>query len=1422
MPSSVPSEPVNASVSVVSNRKEATSSSNNISCSSHTNQIVNASPTLPSSTINVNQMTSSFSAAMLGTAQIRLMTPSSSHPLRALCDTGSQLNLITKDCVQRCGLRYEKHQIAISGAGSDSIIRSCGYIETMLCHRQRNQPAIPVRFIVVSRISNRLPQAKFEHKFGADLEEKDLADPLYNVPGQIDALLGAGIWATIVDNGIIRKLTNTLSLLAQNTSLGWVIFGHVYDHFSNKPAALHIREADRFDEILQRFWEIESVPSQHTRTSDEDLVEMNFQETHYRDASGRYIVTIPLRKNASPLGVSRNIALKRYYALEHRLARNPDLRTTYNAFMLDYLQAGHMIEASPPPERPSESYYIPYHIINKKKFRVVFDASCSSSTGVSFNNMQLPGEKLQGDLGDILLRFRLHQFGITADIVKMFRQVNVNESQWNYQRVLWRPSIDYPVKEYFLTTVTWGMTSAGFNAVRALRQCAVDEASDYPIASEAVLNDFYIDDFLSGRNDYQSLSQLRHQTISLLQRGGFTLAKWATNNNQLANELNFDSSSEIPLQSETGILGMVWLPSTDQFKLKISIHDLDQCTRLTKRDIISRISQVYDPSNLFGPVIIKGKILIQDLWRIEDLQWDDQVPIDMISRWKDFHANIMQLSSHSIPRWVGFDPTGNMQWHIFCDASEAAYGAAVYLRTQNSNNEITSRLLTSKSKVAPIQKSTTPRLELMAAHLGTKLAAHVISACKLVNVPVFFWSDSTIVVHWLKKDPNQLKQFVSNRVSSIQRTTATLKGSWQHVAGSDNPADLISRGLSSKDLCSSTLWWTGPKWLQLSQTEWPTPAVSILSSSELRAEIDETKPAFIGVIKLNLSNCLWGRGPNHTQIPLVERQSTLNSILRITAYVMRFVRNIRTKIAQHKAQASQTQINTRHRHRRSRRSSRQPYARASRNSTPFCEYKRPGPIDISTPTPDERDNALMYWIGIAQRCYYSQEVRSCEKGIQLPPNSPLRHFAPFLDPNGLLRVGGRLENASIPYHQKHQLFVPRESSIGRLIVRNAHYITLHGGLSVNKAFLRQRFWFPRIGMAIRHFTNSCPTCIRHRKITGEQLMGQLPSVRVTAAEPFAHVGVDFAGPFKLRKTAGKILPLRQAAHIPYREPPTTKGWIVVYVCLATRAIHLDVTNGLTVEDFLETFSRMTSRRGLCREIWSDNGSTFIGSNNEMKRVLQEWDNKVPSAQLASLGTTWNFITPSAPFQGGIWEAGVKSAKTHLYRIVGARILTAGQLYTILTQIEAVLNSRPLWPQSDDPLDLAPITPAHLVIGRSTLQRPLSEDLSNTADNRLTMWGLQQKMQQVYWKRWKEEYLNIMQKRVKWYKARKNLKPGDMVVIKSENVPPTAWPLGRVTSIKRGQDGYVRSATVKTQFSLLDRPIQKLCVLPSATQLSTHS
>lgn len=500
---------------------------------------------------------------------------------------------------------------------------------------------------------------------------------------------------------------------------------------------------------------------------------------------------------------------------------------------MDYITSGHMIPAT---RNPIEiAYYIPYHIIDKKKFRVVFDASCNTSSGTSLNDMQLPGPKLQDDLIDILIRFRMNRYAITGDIVKMFRQVKVNESHWDYQRIVWRATPKDPLKDYWLTVVVWGMTSASYNSVRALRQCAMDHMDDYPLAARAVLNDFYVDDFLSGANDFKSLIKLHNEVTEMLNRGGFPMSKWASNHPDFSQEIDLNQEYQIPL--DAGVLGMSWTPETDKFRIKVTNDFCIENHNATKRQVVSKVAKIYDPSGLVSPAIIPGRILIQDIWRAK-IDWDEIINNELLIRWNDFLKSIIDLHAIEISRWTGYDPDTCHEWHFFSDASEKAYGVAVYLRAIDKNGTISCHLITSKSRVTPVKTLSIPRLELSAAKLAAALANHFRETPNLDMETCHFWTDSTIVLHWIAKDTGGLKPFVANRIAAIQRFTN--KEQWHHVASECNPADLLSRGLTVNQLKTSDLWWHGPKWLQ-QQLILPTKRKETMTLNSAQLDIDEAE-----------------------------------------------------------------------------------------------------------------------------------------------------------------------------------------------------------------------------------------------------------------------------------------------------------------------------------------------------------------------------------------------------------------------------------------------------------------------------------------------------------------------------------------------------------------------------------------------------
>lgn len=408
---------------------------------------------------------------------------------------------------------------------------------------------------------------------------------------------------------------------------------------------------------------------------------------------------------------------------------------------------------------------------------------------------------------------------------------------------------------------------------------------------------------------------------------------------------------------------------------------------------------------------------------------------------------------------------------------------------------------------------------------------------------------------------------------------------------------------------------------------------------------------------------------------------------------------------------------------------------------------------------------------------------------------------PFIDSEGIFRVGGRLKNSQLPYQQRHPVILTSGHHLTRLIIRNAHQRTLHGGIQQMLALLRTQYWIFAVKRAIKKCIHHCTICFRYRCKTTHQLMGELPAPRVTVSRPFSHTGVDYAGPITIKAWKG-------------RGAKCYKGYLAIFICLATKAIHLEAVSDLTTQAFLAAFRRFTSRRGVCGQIYSDCGTNFVGAEAELRRLMKsanhDWS-KVADV-LTSQGTKWNFIPPASPHFGGLWEAGVKSVKFHFKRIVGNGSLTFEELSTLLSQIEACLNSRPLCPLSENPDDFRALTPAHFLIGEalSTVPEP---DQTVGKTNYVDRWKLVQAHLQTFWHQWQTEYLARLQHRPKWLKPQPQLKVGDLALLKDERLPPASWNLCRIIDTYPGADNITRVVKLKTAQGEFRRPITKLCPLP---------
>ncbi|KAF6203719.1 hypothetical protein GE061_002052 [Apolygus lucorum] len=1099
---------------------------------------------------------------------------------------------------------------------------------------------------------------------------------------------------------------------------------------------------------LSKFWELEEVPSHSKTLEPEDAqAEEFFQNSHYRTKNGRYVVRLPFKEPNLEFPSSYFIAKHRFANLETKLKKTPLLSSQYHDFMTEYLTLGHM-----QPTYDDPKFVIPHHCVSKEdrgetKIRVVFDGSVKTSQG-SLNEHLLVGPALQNDLRDILLNFRAHSVVFIADAVKMYRQILVDPQDWPYQQILWRFDDADAIQRYSLCTVTYGLSCAPFLALRTLQQLRLDEGDKFPLASQALLRDIYIDDFVTGASTVDDALILQRQVIDLMLQGGFTLGKWASNRSELLREAQSTSTgttiSEVSWDNQQDpsikVLGLKWDPLTDCFLYNVKPPP----TILSKRGILSTAARVFDPLGFISPSVFLMKSFIQELWKL-GLGWDDDIPSSLASDWEQLLQELERLSRIKIPRFVASTQPFQYQIVGFCDASLKGYCGVLYIRTM-TNNSISSQLLVAKTKLAPVKSISIPRLELCGAYLLAKLYASIkgfLSLLPSTDQPPRFFSDSTIVLGWLKTPTYRLKTFVGNRVSQIAELTDLSR--WSHVDTDNNPGDCGSRGCLPKDLIEHSIWWSGPPWLCHPEQTWPS--INSFSPQNLPELKSDTISVLVST-KLSL----------HTCISWMARISSYEKLIRIVAILNRAM------VSRYSKTMSLRGISS-------------------------VEFK----------------DAELVCIRAIQRYFlfdgYDPDISKI--------SSKLSSLNPFLDVKGIVRVGGRLSNSKLPESRKFQILLPSQAHFSHILVDHYHKVFLHPGPNLQQALIQMRFWIPGARKLIRHRTFMCLKCYKSRAKCIFPMMGDLPSYRVEGGRAFLHVGVDFAGPFTIRESHR-------------RKSPRSKAYLCLYVCMTTKALHLEIVSNQSTDAFLASFARLISRRGYPTDVYSDCGSNFKGAARELNEFVkwfrEERSENTFEAYSSSRGVKWHFNPPYSPHFGGLWEAGVKAVKRHLYLAAGNAVLTFEELGTLFCKIEAILNSRPLCPLSSDPAEADYLTPGHFLIGSHLSVNP-EPSLLDTQDNRLNRWQFVKKISEQIWQRWSLEYLATLQARNKWRKPTDNLRKGDLVLIKSADTPVLQWPTAKVLEVHPGHDGAVRVVTLKTANSTYKRTVANLIPLLPLNQSS---
>ncbi|XP_077268718.1 uncharacterized protein LOC143900848 [Temnothorax americanus] len=693
---------------------------------------------------------------------------------RVLLDSGSQANFISRKLLNILGLKPQNQSVSISGVNGS--VTNSSQVVNLRIHSLINSYYADISCIVTDQVTNKLPAYNLKRDNFDIPRNLKLADPNFHKAADIDILLGAEFFWELMCVGQIKALHKHPTL--QKTRLGWILAGRLNNSSAStkRVQALHaIVSNAELHEQLGHFWQQEEVTNKSVfLNAEESYCEQQFLKTVSRTPQGQFVVQLPLRENmVNRLGDSREVALKRLLNLEKRLSRDPLLRERYEHFLREYESMNHMMEIDVPPSEDSTPFYLPHHGVYKNsdnlaKLRVVFDASCKSSSGLSLNDVLIVGPVVQQDLASILMRFRTFAYVFTADIVKMYRQILVAPSQTHLQRILWRDNADSSVKTYELITVTYGTSSASYLATRCLKHLAELFRTDFPVGSKHVERDFYVDDILTGADTIEDAKRIRDEIVQLLRLGAFQFSKWASNCPLLLENVDNPHLNTVAITNSTDsrILGIQWDQARDV--LQFSYKTQDYSSIVNKRGILSEVAKLFDPLGLLGPMITSAKLILQEFWQA-GVEWDETVPQHLHSRWMAFKQGLSKLSQIQVHRRVKFatDPQ-SVQIHGFCDASQRAYGACFYVRTGEGAGNYRIELLCSKSRVAPLKTITLSKLELCAAVLLAQLLNKISESFELSSSQIFLWSDSTIALNWIASPSRQWSVFVSNRPTSYR------------------------------------------------------------------------------------------------------------------------------------------------------------------------------------------------------------------------------------------------------------------------------------------------------------------------------------------------------------------------------------------------------------------------------------------------------------------------------------------------------------------------------------------------------------------------------------------------------------------------------------------------------------------------------
>jgi len=1030
---------------------------------------------------------------------------------------------------------------------------------------------------------------------------------------------------------------------------------------------------------------------------------------------GKYSVDLPWTEKIPDVPNNFNISKSILYKVVQRL--HAEGRYDEYAQILQKQQdEGILEEVELESLRVEDHVFVPHRPVLKEdslttKLRIVLNCSLKIGEKPSLNEASYPGIDLVNNLFELLIRVRANKYLVQSDIRSAFLMIGLNSiTDKNRFSILWLDK-NNDLKVFRYKTIVFGLASSPFILQAVIRHHLNKFGDD--LCSQTIKDGLYVDNLFYTGNDPTVLLSMFRDTYDRMVQGGFQLRSWSSNSSEVSEVFESEGVQSPAVDGCEKLLGYRYSPETDE--VRISKFDTTQEKTITKRTILSYVSRIFDPLGFVVPLLVNAKLLIKELWSLK-LDWDEPVPDHILKSWNKIKAGLDLIPDLVFKRNAYCNETSLL---IFSDSSKKAYGFVCYAKDVATGR---CEFLFAKSKIAPEKSLSLPTLELLSVYLSVKCLPSILAAMQVPISHVTIAVDSQVALSWVLSGNVKAKNIMAkNRVKDIAKLRAEIKDQhsldvkFKYIATSDNPADILTRGITFNEYQQkSKLWLQGPACATGNDRGWPTENLGCLSR--------ESK-----ILTLNT------KVTEIESILPVDRFSSLDKLLRVTANVFKFVALLKKK--------------------------------------PKSDL-------------DLRNDAKHYWIKQEQTKFFPDEISFLHKPTKCVPNL-VNNLNLFLDEKYLLRSRGRLGKSQ--YHAvevKDPVLLPKSSFLTTLFVEDFHRRCKHLGVSATLVRIRNSgYWIPKGRMTVKTILSKCIVCQKINNyafkypVTNDYIANKVNFIRA-----FEHTGVDFT------------------SHVYVKfDDKLKKMYILVYTCINTRALHIEILPDLTCENFLLSFIRFSNRYGSPAKVYSDNASTFLQA---MGILADSSSDDVFSEYLVKNNIRHLRIPLYAAWVGSAWERMIKTLKNCLNKTLGRKHIPYFQLLTLLSDIEDCINSRPLTYVESD-MNFSALTPNSFLKPTagctmsldaedgSEILAPSRRDLIRAIDYRDTL--LQEAKE-----RWEEDYLLSLREAGKnrfQQEWENKIEVGAVVLVSVPNKTRPYWQLGRVLELLPGSDNIVRTVKV---------------------------